>query len=122
MKLYISQEPKRSLKKCFRSFQGYGIIDVSQIKEELGYRTSDMKDTIYSTFVINRAIERKILSCYKSKRFSDALMIVESISEGFVPGLKEYLERLNIFFTEYVLLECSDTTEESMHSQFDRVL
>lgn len=121
MKLFLSAESKRSLRKCFRSFKGFAIIDVPGIRQSLGFQ--GCVDNIYATHIINMELGKLFQSYYKSKRFTAILYLVDELSEELIIDIKEFLNTEHIHITEFNLMECvSEQNHDYIYRYFDTVV
>lgn len=109
MEIWIASGHKKELKKAFPFLRTYGIIDIKEIANMLGYETSVGLDE-HSSFILNNEIKKRLASFNSSIRFYRVLFIVEQISKGLAQNLLEFSEECE-FKYEVVYIKEDDDTE-----------
>ena len=122
MKIFISSDDKKNIKKNYKTYldKNLAIIDVPVMAKLIKY--SEYDGDICVDYVLSQEIEIKIRNIYESKRFDTILYIIDSISIGFVSNFKKYVESKGILFTEYILIDYSQTVDNKIYKYFDNVI
>lgn len=122
MKIFITSDDKKNIKKNYKAYldKNLAIIDVPVMAKLIKY--SEYNGDICVDYVLSQEIEIKIRNIYESKRFDKLLYIIDNIGIGFVSNFKKYVESKGILFTEYILIDYSQTIDNKIYKYFDNVI
>ena len=109
MEIWIASGDRKTLKKQYPFLRSYGIVDIKEIANSLGYDSSCSLDE-HSSFVLNNEIKRKLESFNSSIRFYRVLYIVEEIRDDLAKNLLDFSEEFN-FKYEIVYIKEPDDDE-----------
>jgi hypothetical protein len=109
MEIWIAKGNKKDLKKAFPFLRTYGIIDIKEIANLLGYETTIGLDD-HSAYVINNEVKKRLESFNSSIRFYRVLLIVEEINKKLPKNLLDFSEE-NDFKYEIVYIKEDDDVE-----------
>lgn len=123
MKIYISCDSKKLIKKNYKDIidKNTAIVDVPMIAELIRYE--DYNGDICADFVLTQEIEKKLKNVYESKRFNKILYLVDNLlNPGFVSNFRLYVERHDIYFTEYTLIDYTQRLDPKVYKHFNNVI
>ena len=86
MEIWIAVGSRKELKKQYPFLRDYGVIDVKEIANSLGYESSLNLDD-HSSFVLNNEIKKKLEGFNNSRRFYRVLFLVEEEREQLANDL-----------------------------------
>lgn len=89
MEIWVAKGQKKELKKTHPFLRDYGILDVEEIAQSLGYDTSLELDE-HSSFVLNDEIQKRLEAFSNSRRFYRVLFLVEEYREGLAEDLLQF--------------------------------
>ena len=122
MKIYISLNPKKVIRKNYPNFinKNLAIIDIPNFAKQYGY--VNYKKDIFQNYILTQEIKKKFKTYYNSRRFKSILYIVDEVDENFIYDIKMFLEEQKIYFLDYVLVDCYDNVDHKMYNYFDDVI
>jgi hypothetical protein len=80
MELWIAKGNRKELKKEHPFLRDFGVIDIKEIAQSLGYLTSLNLDD-HTSFILNNEITRRLEAFNNSRRFYRVLFLVEECRE-----------------------------------------
>ena len=86
MEIWIASGNRKELKKAHPFLREYGVIDIREIVDILGYETSVGLDE-HSSFVLNNEIIKRLVEFNNSRRFYRVLFLVEESRESLAEDL-----------------------------------
>ena len=89
MEIWIAEGNRKELKKAYPFLREYGIIDVQEIANSLGYESSLNLD-VHSSFVLNNEIIKRLEAFNNSRRFYRVLFLAEECREELAQDLLNY--------------------------------
>ena len=89
MEIWISDGNRKELKKQYPFLREYGIIDIKEITDALGYETSLNLDD-HSSFILNNEIIKRLEAFNNSRRFYRVLFLVEECRDELAENLLKY--------------------------------
>ena len=104
MEIWIANGTKRELKRQFSFVRDFAIVDVKEIAENLGYRSSLDLDE-HSSYVLSGEIRKKIISLNTSKRFFRVLYIVEQLGDQLPQQLLNFSIENDLTYDKIYVLE-----------------
>jgi len=121
MKIFISKEPKKVIKKNYKIInKEVSIIDVDNLAQS--FSVDDYENNIFAKYVLTQEIEKRFKYSYLSKRFKDILYITKDIDEKTINNLRRFLDFNNIYFTEFILIDYTMTVNPELYSEFQNVI
>lgn len=94
MEIWIAKGNKKELKKEFPFMREFGVIDIKEIANSLGYNSSlDLDD--HSSFILNNEVARRLEAFSNSRRFYRVLFLVEDCREELAHDLLKYSQNSN---------------------------
>ena len=95
MEIWIAVGSRKELKKSHPFLRDYGVIDVKEIANSLGYNSSlDLDD--HSSFVLNNEIRKRLDGFNSSRRFYRVLFLVEIAREDLAYDLLNFSVESNL--------------------------
>lgn len=94
MEIWIASGTRKELKKEHPFLRDFGVIDVREISNSLGYESSLNLDD-HSSFVLNNEIIRRLEAFNNSRRFYRVLYLVEDCREELAQDLLSFSENSN---------------------------
>ena len=89
MEIWIAKGTKKELRKTFPFIRDFAIIDIKDIANSFGYKTSiNMQD--HSYYVLSSEIQKRLVSINSSKRFYRILYIVEQLTNEIAQSLLDF--------------------------------
>ena len=95
MEIWIAVGNRKDLKKVHPFLRDYGVIDVREIANSLGYQSSLSLDD-HSSFVLNNEIRKRLEALNSSRRFYRVLFLVESAREQLAYDLLNFSVETNL--------------------------
>ena len=95
MEIWIAVGSRKELKKQYPFLRDYGVIDVKEIANSLGYESSLNLDD-HSSFVLNNEIKKKLEGFNNSRRFYRVLFLVEEEREQLASDLLMFSMESNL--------------------------
>ena len=89
MEIWIAAGNRKELKKQHPFLREYGVIDIKEIANSLGYDSSLNLDD-HSSFVLNNEIIKRLEAFNNSRRFYRVLFLVEDCRDGLAHDLLNY--------------------------------
>ena len=89
MEIWIASGTRKELKKQHPFLREYGVIDVKEISNSLGYESSINLDD-HSSFILNNEISKRLEAFNNSRRFYRVLFLVEDCREELAKDLLDY--------------------------------
>jgi hypothetical protein len=89
MEIWIATGNKKELKKAHPFLREYGIVDVKEIANSLGYETAISLDD-HSSFILNNEIVKRLEAFNNSRRFYRVLFLVEECRDELAHTLLEH--------------------------------
>jgi hypothetical protein len=89
MEIWIASGNRKELKKLHPFLREYGVIDIKEIANSLGYDSSLNLDD-HSSFVLNNEIVKRLEAFNNSRRFYRVLFLVEDCREELAHDLLNY--------------------------------
>jgi hypothetical protein len=89
MEIWIASGNKKELKKAHPFLREYGIVDVREIANSLGYETAVNLDD-HSSFILNNEIEKRLEAFNNSRRFYRVLFLVEECRDDLAQTLLDH--------------------------------
>lgn len=91
MEIWISSGNRKELKKAHPFLRDFGVIDVKEIAQGLGYKTSVSLDE-NSAFILSSEIRKRLEYFSYSRRFYRVLYLVEEFRDGLAEDLLRFSE------------------------------
>jgi len=121
MKIFISKDPKKVIKKNYKIInKEVLIIDVDNLAQS--FNIKDYKNNVFAKYVLTQEIEKRFKYSYLSKRFKDVLYITKDINKKTINDLKYFLDYNNIYFTEFILIDYTMTVDPKLYSEFHNII
>lgn len=95
MEIWIAVGSRKELKKIHPFLRDYGVIDVKEIANSLGYESSLELDD-HSSFVLNNEIRKRLEAFNSSRRFYRVLFLVENVREELAYDLLTFSTDSNL--------------------------
>jgi len=89
MEIWIASGNRKELKKIHPFLRDYGIIDIKEIANLLGYETTVGLDE-HTSFVVNNEVVKRLEAFNNSRRFYRVLFLVEEFREDLPQTLLNY--------------------------------
>ena len=89
MEIWIASGNRKELKKSHPFLREYGVIDVKELANSLGYETSLNLDA-HSSFILNNEITKRLEAFNNSRRFYRVLFLVEDCREELANDLLNF--------------------------------
>lgn len=107
MEIWIAMGSRKELKKAHPFLRDYGVIDVKEIANSLGYQSSlDLDD--HSSFVLNNEIRKRLEAFNSSRRFYRVLFLVESSRKELAYDLLNFSANLSLKYEAVYLRSDSE--------------
>lgn len=94
MEIWIAAGNRKELKKLHPFLREYGVIDVKEIANSLGYETSLDLDE-HSSFILNNEIIKRLVAFNNSRRFYRVLFLTEDCRKELADVLLNFSEESN---------------------------
>lgn len=107
MELWIANGNRKELKKEHPFLRDFGVIDVKEIAESLGYETSLSLDD-HASFILNNEISRRLEAFSNSRRFYRVLFLTEDCREELANDLLNYSVSANLKYEIVYMKKGSD--------------
>lgn len=121
MKLYLTKDSKRTLKKNYKfTNKDFFFIDVEKIA--LAYKVANYKSDLYANYVLSQEIIRQIKHCYNSKRHKNLIYIVKSISTDSIENVVLFFNDLNVYFTDFILIDYNLSVDAELYGKFTTMI
>lgn len=89
MEIWIASGNRKELKKFHPFLREYGVIDIKEIANSLGYESSIGLDD-HSSFILNNEVVKRLEAFNNSRRFYRVLFLVEECREDLAHDLLNY--------------------------------
>jgi hypothetical protein len=109
MEIWIAKGNRKELKKIHPFLREYGVIDVKEISNSLGYSSSLGLDT-HSSFILNNEIVKRLEAFNNSRRFYRVLFLVEECRDELAKDLLNFTMTAN-FKYEAIYMKKTDDFE-----------
>src|SRR5574343_325268 len=104
MEIWIASGNRKELKKCHPFLRDYGVIDVKEIANSLGYDSALNLDD-HSSFVLNNEIRKRLDAFSNSRRFYRVLFLVENTRKELAFDLLDFSVESNFKYEAVYLRE-----------------
>ena len=123
MIIYFTLNDKKNIKKNYPDLLNnkFAYIDIPMIYDEI-CNIEINKDKLSYKFILTQKVESLLQSYYNSKRFNSILYTVFDINLASVSNFKSYMNNMDIYFIEYILLDPDVSIDAKLYKQFDRIL
>ncbi len=102
MEVWIAKGNRKELKKEYPFLREFGVIDVKEIAQHLGYESSLGLDD-HSSFILNNEIIRRLEAYNNSRRFYRVLFLVEECREDLPKDLLNFSLSSNLKYEEFYM-------------------
>src|SRR5437899_1942159 len=108
MKLIISKNERKVLRKIYKDLKDFIILDKNQIISTLGYTKEEFKDGLYSQLIINTEIKYFLEKAINNKKNKDVIYIMDTLDRTFFLNLFQFLNEkpeIKLKINELILID-----------------